>query len=273
MYTDSHNHTVEFSADAVMTMDELVSEALSKGIPAVVVTEHFEKDFPHKIEKPLIFDIDEYFVMMTEQQAKLPEGFSLYAGIELGYQKHLPAFYDALVKSYPFDSVILSNHLYEGKDPFFFRDCYKLPKEELYGRYIEELAEMINSTNDFDIVGHYDYIARYAPYPDPTIHYDMCPEAFDRFLTAVIRKNKSLEINTRSINKFHTLGVTDIWPDRKILARYRELGGIRVTLGSDSHDTSTIGIYFEETAAMIKEYGFDFLCSYVNRKEIRQPIL
>ena len=273
LYTDSHNHTVEFSADAVMTMDELISEALSKGIPAVVVTEHFEKDFPHKIEKPLIFDIDEYFVMMTEQQAKLPEGFSLYAGIELGYQKHLPAFYDALVKSYPFDSVILSNHLYEGKDPFFFRDCYKLPKEELYGRYIEELAEMINSTNDFDIVGHYDYIARYAPYPDPTIHYDMCPEAFDRFLTAVIRKNKSLEINTRSIYKFHTLGVTDIWPDRKILARYRELGGIRVTLGSDSHDTSTIGIYFEETAAMLKEYGFDFLCSYVNRKEIRQPIL
>ena len=49
LYTDSHNHTVEFSADAVMTMDELISEAVSKGIPAVVVTEHFEKDFPHKI--------------------------------------------------------------------------------------------------------------------------------------------------------------------------------------------------------------------------------
>ena len=101
----------------------------------------------------------------------------------------------------------------------------------------------------------------------------MCPEAFDRFLTAVIRKNKSLEINTRSIYKFHTLGVTDIWPDRKILKRYRELGGIRVTLGSDSHDTSTIGIYFDEAAAYLKESGFDFLCSYVNRKEIRQPIL
>jgi len=263
---------VEFSADAKMTIDELVSEAYSKGIPAVVVTEHFEKDFPHTIEKPLVFDIDEYFAAMSEKKKDLPEGFSLFTGIELGYQKHLPAFYDALVKSYPFDSVILSNHLIDGKDPFFFRGCYESPKEEVYGRYIEELAEMTEVSNDFDIVGHYDYIARYAPYPDPTIHYDMCPEAFDRFLAAVIRKNKSLEINTRSIYKFHSIGVTDIWPDHKILARYRELGGIRVTLGSDSHDTSTIGIYFDEAAAYLKEFGFEFLCSYVNRKEIRQPI-
>lgn len=272
LFTDSHNHTIEFSADASMTLDELVSAASGKGIPAVVVTEHYEKDFPHKIEKPLIFDIDAYFVMMSEKQTMLPEGFTLYTGIELGYQKHLPAFYDALVKSYPFDSVILSNHLIDGKDPFFFRDCYKVPKEEVYARYIEELAEMIESSDDFDIVGHYDYIARYAPYPDPTIHYDLCPEAFDRFLTAVVRKNKSLEINTRSIYKFHTLGIADRWPDQAILKRYLELGGTRVSLGSDSHDPSTIGIYFDETAALLKDFGFDSICSYVNRKEIRQPI-
>jgi histidinol-phosphatase (PHP family) len=128
----------------------------------VVVTEHFEKDFPHEIEKPLIFDIDEYFVMMTEKQANLPDGFSLYTGIELGYQKHLPAFYDALVKSYPFDSVycrIISMR----QGSVLLSRLLRIAE----GRTLRPLHRRTRRNDrildDFDIVGHYDYIARYAP--------------------------------------------------------------------------------------------------------------
>jgi len=273
MFTDSHNHTSEFSGDARMTAAELIAAATAKGLTAVVVTEHYELDYPHKLNKPLLFDIDTYFESFAKWTAELPSGISLYSGIELGYQPHLSTRYDSLVSRYPFDSVILSNHLFEGQDPYFYRKCYGRPKSEVYASYINGLADMVLACNEFDIAGHYDYIIRYGPYEDPTMKYMDAPESFDRFLHALVQKKKSLEINTRSINKLISQNIKNIFPDREILAQYRALGGERVTLGSDSHDSSTLGFYFEETADFLKSCGFCELTSYIGRKEIRTPIL
>lgn len=273
MFTDSHNHTSQFSGDAHMTAEELLSAAKSQGLGAVVVTEHYELDYPHDIGKPMFFSIDAYFEAFRKWSSMLPDGLSLYSGIELGYQPHLCEVYDNLVSRYPFDSVILSNHLFGGLDPYFFRDCYNNPKAQVYAGYIDELTEMVLSCSEFDIVGHYDYIMRYSSYEDPAMKYVDAPESFDRFLGALVHKKKSLEINTRSIQKLIEKGFVNIWPDRQILTRYQELGGDRITIGSDSHDPSTLGFYFDETAAFLKSCGFRELMTYVGRKEIRTPIL
>jgi len=273
MFTDSHNHTSEFSGDARMTAAELITAATAKNLTAVVITEHYELDYPHNLDKPLLFDIDTYFESFAKWKTELQAGLSLYSGIELGYQPHLCTRYDSLVSRYPFDSVILSNHLFEGQDPYFYRKCYDRPKSEVYAAYINELAEMVLACNEFDIAGHYDYIMRYGSYEDPTMKYTDAPESFDRFLQALVQKNKSLEINTRSINKLISKNIKNILPDREILSHYRDLGGERVTLGSDSHDSSTLGFYFDETSEFLKSCGFYELTSYVGRKEIRTPIL
>jgi len=147
------------------------------------------------------------------------------------------------------------------------------PKSEVFGGYIDELAQMVISCDEFDIVGHFDYIMRYSTYEEPTIRYSDAPDSFDRFLQALVLKKKSLEVNTRSINKLISKNIKNIWPDRNILERYLALGGERVTLGSDSHDPSTLGFYFEETSAYLKTCGFKELTTYVGRKEIRTPIL
>ena len=273
MFTDSHNHTSHFSGDAHMTAEELFSAAKARGLGAVVVTEHYELDYPHESGKSMVFDIDAYFDAFSRWSSILPDGLSLYSGIELGYQPHLCTVYDEIVLRYPFDSVILSNHLFDGLDPYFFRDCYNYPKSQVYGSYIDELTEMVLSSGEFDIVGHFDYIMRYSPYEDPCMKYADSPESFDRFLGALVQKKKSLEINTRSIQKLLEKGFVDIWPDRQILTRYKELGGDRITIGSDSHDPSTLGFYFEETAEFLKSCGFTDLITYVGRKEIRTPII
>ena len=273
MYTDSHNHTSQFSADAAMTAPELLAAAKRRGLDAVVITEHYEMDYPHEIDKELMFNIDEYFTSFSAWKKILPAGLRLFSGIELGYQPHLSATFDRLAASYPFDSIIMSDHLFNRKDPYYFRDCYSKPKSEVYAGYISELTDMVLSCSNFDIVGHYDYIARYAPYENPTVKYRDLPESFDRFLSAVVQKGKSLEINTRSISKFLANGIMDAWPDKEIIRRYLALGGSRGTLGSDSHDTSTLGCYFEETAAYLKECGITDLTTYAARKEIRTPII
>jgi histidinol-phosphatase (PHP family) len=272
MYTDSHNHTSEFSGDAAMTAEELFAAAIETGLDAVVITEHYEADYPHEIDKQLVFEIDRYFEAFQRWRDSVPGGLNIYSGIELGYQTHLTDSYNKLTSKNNFDSVILSNHLFRGKDPYFFRDCYLDLKETVYGDYLDELTDMVQSGTDFDIVGHYDYISRYAPYADSRFLYKDAPEAANRFLSAVVMSGKSLEINTRSINKNIAKGYQNAWPDRTLMGKYISLGGERVTLGSDSHDASTVGCLFAETAAYLYECGFRELTTYVGRNEIRTPI-
>ncbi len=267
MLIDSHNHTIEFSGDAKMTSQELLLSAEEKGIDGVVITEHMELDYPHPTQIDFKFDLDAFFLAFAEWQKANQTDVVLLAGIEYGYQKHLAEVYEDMTSRYPFDSIILSNHLFQGKDPYFCRNCYKLPKSELFGQYILEMAEMVNRMSGFDIVGHYDYIARYSDDPTLKICYNDAPEAFDSLFREIIIKEKSLEINVRSIYKMRTAGVADPLPDRMVFRKYLEAGGTRVTIGSDSHDPSTVGLYFDEITSYLREIGFSYLTYFVNRKE------
>ncbi len=272
MYTDNHNHTKHFSSDARQSYTELIDACKALHLRGVAVTEHYEGDYPHDIGAPQIFDIDRFFEE-SEKWIEYAGSLPLLRGIELGYQKHLCGFYDELVAKYPFDCVILSNHLYMGKDPYFFRDGYKEEMVTVYTRYIVEMAEMVEGCNNFDIVGHYDYINRYGPYEHPQMKYSQCPEAFDRFLTAIIAKGKSLEINTRSVDKMRKKGLNDTLPDPDILSRYYELGGRFVSLGSDSHGSDTLCIHFPEVAKYLSEFGFTENSYYIGRKRYGEPLI
>ncbi|MBO4473665.1 MAG: histidinol-phosphatase HisJ family protein [Clostridiales bacterium] len=272
MYTDNHNHTKHFSSDAKMTAHELIDACKAKNMRGVAITEHYEGDYPHDIGAPQIFDIPSFFESSKEWEEYAGD-LPLYRGIELGYQKHLCGFYDEMVAKYPFDSVIMSNHLYKGKDPYFFRDMYDADMNVAYRAYIEEMADLVEGCNNFDIVGHYDYINRYGPYEKPQIKYSQCPESFDRFLSAIVAKGKSLEINTRSVDKMRRKGLTDTLPDPEILRRYYELGGRLISLGSDSHSSDTLCIHFPEVAKYLASFGFTENSYYVGRKRMGEPLL
>ncbi|MBO4928016.1 MAG: histidinol-phosphatase HisJ family protein [Clostridiales bacterium] len=274
MYTDNHNHTKHFSSDAKMTAQQLIDTCKGLNMYGVAVTEHYEGDYPHDIGAPQIFDLDSYFE--TGKTWKEYAGdFPVRMGIELGWQKHLPAFYDEMVSKYPFDVVILSNHLFRGKDPYFFRDGYEQDMVSVYTQYIEEMAQMAEDCSNYDIIGHYDYINRYGPYEDPQIRYAHCPEAFDRLFKAIISKGKALEINTRSIDKMRKRGFDSAYsmPDPGILSRYYEMGGRIIAMGSDSHDNDTLCIHFDETARYLASFGFTENSYFVGRTRHGEPLI
>jgi len=271
LITDSHLHTIHFSGDAKMTIDELFVAAELAGLTDIVITEHFDDDFPHELPVPLTFDIPSYFETFPKWIQSCPSSLSLRAGIEFGYQPQLEQKYDLISRSFPFDSIILSNHLIGGVDPYFYRDCYLMSKNDLHSTYINSLADMAERCNFYDILGHFDYIVRYSPLEDPTMHYADCPEAFDRLFKILIYSEKSLEVNTRTIEKLKRAGIHNPFPDQEILARYLELGGTRITLGSDSHDPSTLACNFEDTISHLRRIGFRENTSYIGRKEIRTP--
>ena len=270
MVTDGHNHTKHFSPDAGQTIDELIAEARSLGFTRIGITEHYEVDYP---EDGLVwtFDLKEYDKAF-ESWRERAGGLELLKGIEFGYQTHVADEIERLASAISFDVVLLSVHLFRGKDFYVDRECYKLPAKELHGEYIGTMAEMCENLDNFDVAAHYDYINRYADNKNDFITYEECPKEFDRFFEALISKGKALEINTKSIKKHIDGGFSRHLPDERILNRYREMGGRYITLGSDSHFPGTMAVCFDEAAEYLRSLGFTETVFFKDRKPYTEPL-
>ena len=110
----------------------------------------------------------------------------------------------------------------------------------MYRRYFHLMEDMVRSNPYIDILGHIDYISRYAPYEEPGIQYTRWTEDIDAVLRAVIETDTVLELNTR---RFGTpINFKQLVP---VYKRYRELGGRYVAIGSDAHTVDGIGAYFD----------------------------
>lgn len=265
MVSDTHNHTCHFSFDAEMSIYELIKAAKDNEISSVAVTEHYELGFDDQI-----FDIPQYADAFKTWKSLSQNKVNLLIGIEFGYQKHLASEVDILAETIPFDQIILSNHLVDGQDIYYYRECYKRPKEELYSEYIEAMAEMAELCNNYDIIGHYDYINRYSNYRNKQMLYSDCPKAFDHLFEVMTAKNKCLEINTRSIHKLRKRRVKEYMPDSAIIKRYIEMGGKMISLGSDSHTANTLGMHFDETVEYLKANGINEVYHFEKRVPVAE---
>ncbi|MCR4689189.1 MAG: histidinol-phosphatase HisJ family protein [Saccharofermentans sp.] len=265
MITDGHNHTKHFSPDADQSIEELIASAKNKGFNRVSITEHYEIDFPED-GLDWMFDLNEYNRTFKTWKTMAGPELELLMGVEFGYQTHVAKDIDKTASLIPFDVVLLSNHLFRGKDFYEFRDCYELPKTELHKEYIGVMAEMCENCDNFDVAAHYDYINRYTPNRENFVLYKDCPEEFDRFFEAIISKEKALEINTKSIQKHKELGFTRTMPDPEIIRRYLDMGGKLITLGSDSHQSSCLGVCYGEAIEYLRSFGIKETYYFKGRK-------
>ena len=272
MYTDTHNHTREFSPDADMTIEELVASAVSKDIRRVGITQHYEIDNPDPGDNIRTFDLKLYDNEFKLWKERYKDQVELLKGIEFGYQTTTAEKIDRTVNENFFDIVILSNHLFGNRDVYYSDIVYKTERRERHRIYIGKMAEMADRCNNYDIIAHYDYVNRYNPVKDETVFYDDCPEEFDALFETMISKEKALEINTRSIEAQIRKSSAHIMPDRKILERYISMGGKLISIGSDSHTPETLGIHFGKTASYLKSLGINELCYFKGRKIFTEEI-
>ena len=265
MVTDGHNHTKHFSADAGQSIDELINEAKAKGFSRIGITEHYEIDY---VDDGLDwkFDLNEYNETFKTWKAKAGNDFELLKGIEFGYQTHVAEEIDKTAALIPLDVVLMSVHLFRGKDFYVDRECYQMPAKELHSEYLGIMAEMCEKCNNFDVVAHYDYINRYADNKNDFVTYEECPEEFDRLFEVMIAKEKALEINTKSIQKHKDGGFKRYLPDAAVINRYIEMGGKYITLGSDSHFPGTFAVSFTEAVEYLKSLGVKETVYYRDHK-------
>lgn len=272
---DNHNHS-QFSFDGGRTsVGKTVNSAIGKGLAGVCFTDHCDFFVPpmkaqHEEYVPEMFDVEARNAEIDKVNAKCPQDFHVFKGIEIGVQKSERDKIAAHLEKYSFDEIIASVHYLDDTDPFWGGYYEGKTWRYAYGHYLETLYdEMVWLGDRFDIMGHYDYVTRYAPYPECSILYKDFPDILDSMLRYLAENGKALEINTKTYQDFK--GRTPVL-DKNILIRYRELGGEIISLGSDSHDADRVGFNFERTAALVSRCGFRYLAHFDKRKPVMLPI-
>ena len=245
MLFDNHVHT-EFSADSEMTAEEALRFAAGRDL-GLVFTEHYDCAYPEAID--FTFDPEAYW-----KKYEPLRGENLRLGVEIGMCSNDEQQNLAFIAQAPFDMVIGSIHLLDGQD-IYYKEFYEgREKPAVYQHYFALMASLLRTHAFVDVLGHIDYIARYAPYENPELSYANFSEKIDAVLQAAVDTDTVMELNTRRLKS--RLARKELMP---IYRRYRELGGRYVTLGSDAHTADAIGNSFSEAAEMTEACGLQLV--------------
>ncbi len=255
--TDMHTHTYPSSHDGKNTLKEMLAAAQAKGIAFFGVSNHFDYDYDlSKVDegerKGLINgDEEEYFHDARHLQEDYAGVMNVLVGAEFGYASDpsVGGRYAATYEKYRPDYVINSVHGVDGRD--FAFHAFPQEEREVYEGYLRLVRKSLDAPYPYDIVGHIEYIVRYVPFEKREIAVEEYGALLDDILLTIIAKDKILEVNSAS-KKLPRLSL----PSFAILSRYYELGGRKISYGSDAHTVARIGEKREELTAALQEMGF-----------------
>lgn len=257
---DFHLHS-SFSFDSSADPERIAQEAIRKGIQVLCFTDHldFDSNLAHKNYE---FDIDDYFTTLQALRQKYEGQLDLRSGCEFGLQPHLIAKYQKIAKNWPFDFIILSIHTVERHDLYsdHFTEIHE-PLDAMLRCYRETL-QCIEEYDDFNVLGHLDYIDRYFDRNKKLPDFQEYQSIVDHIFEALIKRGKGIELNAAGLRK----GLGYFHPKPEALRRYFELGGSIVTFGSDAHVEGDLGKDYEYIISEAKKYGLKELSLFKNRE-------
>ncbi|SFB75991.1 histidinol-phosphatase HisJ family protein [Butyrivibrio sp. YAB3001] len=257
---DYHLHT-HHSGDSSAPMKDMIESAISHGLGEICFTEHMDMDFPVFKDVPkdtFTLIVPPYHDEVSFYQNEYKDKINIKYGVELGLQPQIKDINRKFINDNDFDFVIGSIHLVDKKDPYYYPDYWEKENEDqVIARYFELTIECLQDFDDFDVLGHLDYIVRYTPSKGANYSYDKYKELIDEILRIIIKKGKGLDFNSKAL--FYG-GSPNPNPD--ILRRYKELGGEIITFGSDAHVPEGIAGAFDKMRDIALSCGFDHYYTY-----------
>ncbi len=257
---DMHMHT-SFSGDSKANPYDMAQKAIDLGLEGICFTDHL--DFDYK-ESPGMFDLDipAYQKKILEVKNSYSDKLNIGWGIELGLQPYLAEKNNAVIQENNFDFVIGSTHMVNQVDIYYPAFYEGRNEDDCYREYFEETLKNAQSSVDFDVYGHLDYIVRYGPNKNKYYSYDKYADIIDEILRTLISRGRGIELNTAGFK----YGLGHAHPTIDTLKRYKELGGEIITIGSDAHAPEQIAWDFEKVPSILKEAGFEYFTVFHNRK-------
>lgn len=252
---DAHLHTDQ-SPDSSVPIDVYATLAVEQGIPEICITDHVDFDPRDPAFEYSRYDDRERVVRgAAERWAK--QGVTIRFGAELTYNRRWDADVRAHLARHRYDYMIGSVHDWP-ESPYWPSRV----RAWVEGRSIDEVvapyyAEIIAAARSglFDTIGHLDVVKRYLhPYITAA---DLAarPDLQEPALRAIVESGTALEVNSSGLR----YPGAETYPAAAVVARYRELGGERVVVGSDAHARGSFAHRLGDAYGHLSEAGFDHL--------------
>jgi histidinol-phosphatase (PHP family) len=249
---DAHLHT-DLSPDSDVPIDAFAEQALGRGIDEVAITDHVDFEPGTPAFANTTFEERERVVREAAERWG-PRGVAIRFGVELTYDRRYEADLREHLRRHAYDYVIGSVHVYRtspysGDRVAAFVAGKALP--EIVGPYFDEVEAAARS-GLFDALGHLDFVKRYLhPHVMPS-QLAAAPELYEPTLKALVDTGTALEVNTSGLRQV----AGETYPSAAIVARFRELGGERVVVGSDAHRINTFAWALDDGYEHVRGAGF-----------------
>ncbi len=258
-----HTHTL-FSHDGKGTIEELCRAAEDNNLSGFAVTDHCDCEYSE--DKTMLRNLSLSYKEAEKFKELYKDKLIISKGIEIGEALFNPAFAENIINSYDYDVILGSVHAVRIENfdmPFSVIDFTAFPDsfiDRYVTQYFEDLLETAQSC-DYDILCHLTVVLRYIVYKyKRNVGINKHLPVISGILKAVIKRDKTLEVNTSGIGDGYFM------PDKDIIRLYKTLGGKRISLGSDAHSPSDIRKGLNEGAELLKSLGFNELTFYEERK-------
>ena len=209
-------------------------------------------------------EVELYRAMVSEAADQARSfGVEVLCGIEAEVfpdETHLEPM-DEILENYEWDFVLGSLHAHCSSYLDWLKDHNMKSDTMRIDSYFRHLRDGVQSGR-YDSMSHPDVIRTYGVVRqfDPAEH-----EAVIRdFLQAVVDEDICMEVNTSGLTK----GDYEVHPDPLILDWASEMG-VKLTIGSDSHQPESVGQFFDRIQPMLREKGFTDLHYFRSRRRVR----
>lgn len=260
---DQHMHS-HHSFDSKASMESMIESAISKGLNHICFTEHNDFDFVVNEKMPegaWDCNVDSYIYELLTLRSKYEDRIQLGFGLEIGIQESCFRKNAVLARSHEFDFCIGSIHLVNGKDtydPAYFEG--RSTKESI-DEYFKATIKNINQFQNFDVLGHMDYVVRTLPSGEADYNPLEYMDYVDAILDILLENEKGIEVNTSALIK----GLKMPNPHKDIIKRYKEKGGEIITIGSDSHVPENIAGKFDVAEEILTSLGYKYYSVFKDR--------
>jgi histidinol-phosphatase (PHP family) len=248
----SHLHT-DLSPDADVPVDVYAELAVEAGVAELALTDHV--DFTPGLPAYAFASWADRERTARAAAERWAGRVAIRFGVEITWDSRWASDIRDHLARHPYDFTIGSVHVYRGSPYAAARVAgwvagRRLP--EIVAPFFDEVEAAARS-GLFDALGHLDFVKRYlVPHVRPA-DLAAAPELYEPILVALVETGMALEINTSGLRQ----AAHETYPPAAIVARFRELGGRAVTIGSDAHRAEAFAWALDDGYAAAAAAGFD----------------
>ena len=265
---DAHLHT-DLSPDSDVPIDVYAEQAVARGIAEIAITDHVDFEPGAPAYGYATFAQRERMVRAAAERWS-DRGVAIRFGVELTYDRAWEADIREHLARHSYDFTIGSWHdragsVYSVQSVASWVSGRSLP--EIVRPAFDEVVAAARSEL-FDTIGHIDVVKRYLAPHVTGAELAGAPELYEPILRALVDSGTALEINTSGLRQESG----EMYPPSGIVARFHELGGRRITIGSDAHRADTFAWALDDGYRAAVAAGFEDLAFRRGADPVAVPI-